>query len=140
MSLHPADVRVGTVLPELALPAITRTTLVLFVPGSGNLNPIHFDSDYARAAGMDDVFAQGMLSMGYLGRLLTQWVDQRALRRFSVRFVAITALYARPTCRGRVTALHTVDGEQRADIELSVVLDDGTVTLTGEATVTLTAG
>jgi acyl dehydratase len=31
-------------------------------------------TDVAKSAGMDDVFAHGMLSMAYLGRLLTNWV------------------------------------------------------------------
>ena len=35
------------------------------VRGSGDHNPIHIDLDVARSAGLDDVFAHGMLSMAY---------------------------------------------------------------------------
>jgi hypothetical protein len=31
-----------------------------------------------------------MLGMAYLGRVLTQWVPQEAIRSFGVRFTAIT--------------------------------------------------
>jgi acyl dehydratase len=131
------DVTVGTELPPLALDKINRTTLALFAGGSGDHNPIHIDIDNARSAGYDDVFAQGMLSMAYLSRLLTNWVPQHRIREYGVRFTAITPLYAEPTCTGRVVSLDTVDGEQRATVELLVTLADGTVTLRGDAVVAL---
>jgi acyl dehydratase len=137
MGTAPGEVEVGTELPPLTLPPITRTTLALFGPASGDLNPIHLDIDVARSAGLDDVFAHGMLSMAFLGRLLTSWVDQRRLRAFGVRFAAITPVHAQPTCTGRVVAIDEVDGERRARLELAVTLADGTTTLTGSASVAL---
>lgn len=131
------EVAVGDELAPLTPGPVTRTTLALFGPASGDLNPIHLDIDVARAAGLDDVFAHEMLSMAYLGRLLTGWVDQRDIRSFAVRFAAITPVHADPTCTARVTARHEVDGEQRAELELTVTLADGTVTLTGTASVAL---
>lgn len=130
-------ITVGTELPPLTLPPISRSTLALFGPASGDLNPIHLDLDVARSAGLDDVFAHGMLSMAYLGRLLTGWVDQRRIRSYAVRFAAITPVHGQPTCTGRVSAVRDVDGEPCADLELAVTLADGTVTLTGSATVAL---
>ncbi|HEX4356410.1 MAG TPA: MaoC/PaaZ C-terminal domain-containing protein [Pseudonocardia sp.] len=131
------EAEVGTELPPLELPPITRTTLALFGPASGDLNPIHLDLDVARSAGLDDVFAHGMLSMAYLGRLLTNWVPQDRVRSFAVRFAAITPVHAQPTCTGRVVSIDRVDGERRAGLELAVTLADGTTTLIGSATVAL---
>ncbi|GAA5039927.1 acyl dehydratase [Thermocatellispora tengchongensis] len=121
--------RVGDKLPPLALGPITRTTLALFAGGSGDHNPIHLDLDVARRAGLDDVFAHGMLSMAYLGRLLTDHAPQAALREFGTRFVAITPVNAEPTCHGEVTRVE--DG--LVTVDLRVELADGTVTLTGQA-------
>jgi acyl dehydratase len=132
-----AEVEVGTELPTLELPAITRTTLALFAGSSGDHNPIHLDLDVARSAGLDDVFAQGMLSMAYLGRLLTSWVPQEDIRSFEVRFTSITPVLGAPTCSGRVTSIDDVDDERRATLDLTVALADGTVTLTGGAVVAL---
>jgi acyl dehydratase len=128
-------IQVGTELPALQATAITRTTLALFAGGSGDHNPIHLDIDIARSAGLDDVFAQGMLSMAYLGRLLTAWVPQDRIRSFDVRFAAITPVHAVPVCAGVVSAVDAVDGERRATIDLTVTLGDGTVTLAGTAVV-----
>jgi acyl dehydratase len=131
------EITVGTELPPLALPPISRTTLALFGPASGDLNPIHLDLDVARSAGLDDVFAHGMLSAAYLGRLLTGWVDQRRIRSLRTRFVAVTPVHGQPTCTGRVVAVTEVDGERRAELALAVTLADGTTTLTGTAVVAL---
>ena len=121
---------VGTELPPLKIGPISRTTLALFAGASGDHNPMHIDIDVARSAGLDDVFAQGMLSMAYLGRLLTNWVDPWAIRHYRVRFAAITPVHGEPTATGRITAIDDVDGERRATLELAVTLADGTVTLT----------
>ncbi|PUE42189.1 MaoC family dehydratase N-terminal domain-containing protein [Limnohabitans sp. Hippo3] len=82
----------GTRLPALVMPPITRETLVRYAAASGDDNPLHIDPAYARQAGHPDVFAHGMLSAAYLARMLTDWVDQVAIRRLQLRFVAITRL------------------------------------------------
>ncbi|MFE3255067.1 MaoC/PaaZ C-terminal domain-containing protein [Nocardia sp. NPDC059091] len=130
-------VEVGTELPPLRILPISRTTLALFAGASGDHNPMHIDIDVARSAGLGDVFAHGMLSMAYLGRLLTDWVDPQAIRSFRVRFAAITPVLGEPTATGTVVSIDEVDGEHRATLELTVALADGTVTLSGDAVVAL---
>ena len=133
MSVTGTTVLIGQELPRLRVAPITRATLALFAGASGDVNPIHIDLDVARSAGLDDVFAHGMLSMAYLGRLLTDWVPQSRLRTWRVRFSAITPVHAEPVCSGVVTAVD--DGT--ATLDLTVRLSDGTVTLRGTAIVDL---
>jgi acyl dehydratase len=121
-------------LPPLTLPPITRHTLALYCGASGDHNPIHVDSDFARSAGMPDVFAHGMLSAAWLGRLLTQWVPQSALRSLNLRFVAITQLGDTITCSGQVVERHGT----RLRVALQTANQHGQVKLTGEAVVELT--
>ena len=128
---------VGAELPELRGPVLDRTRLATFAGGSGDLNPIHLDGDLARAAGYPDVFAHGMLSMALLGRALSGWIGQDRVRRFRARFTALTPVNAHPVCTGKVVALEDHDGEPCARLDLTVRLDDGTVTVTGEALVAL---
>ena len=127
----------GAELPSLAVEPISRTTLALFAGASGDGNPIHLDLDVARSAGLDDVFAHGMLSMAYLGRLLTDCFAQSQLRSWRVRFAAITPVHAQPTCTGRVTGIDESGGERLATIDLHITLADGTPTLAGQAVVAL---
>jgi acyl dehydratase len=129
--------QVGAEVTPLRVDPISRTTLALFAGASGDPNPIHIDIDNAKSAGLDDVFAHGMLSMAYLARLLTDLVPQQQLRSYRVRFAAITPVHGQPTCSGTVASIGTVDGERVATLDLTVTLSDGTVTLRGEAVVAL---
>jgi acyl dehydratase len=131
------DVIVGTEIPSLELPPISRYTLALFAGASGDHNPIHIDSDFAKQAGMPDVFAHGMLSMAYLGRLLTDWKPQSSLRKFSTRFAAITQLHDVVTCSGTVVEIIQAEGETLARCEININSQDGAATLVGEALVAL---
>lgn len=120
----------GHRLPDLVLPPITRLDLALYCGASGDHNPLHVDIDAARAAGMDDVIAHGMLSMAYLGRLLTQHFDPMSLTAFSVRFVAMTRVGDVLTCRGEVT---DVDAAGAIRVALSVRDELGEEKLLGHA-------
>ncbi|WP_420466395.1 MaoC family dehydratase [Panacagrimonas sp.] len=131
------QVKVGDELPALKLPRITRTTLALFAGASGDHNPVHIDLDFAKAAGMPDVFAHGMLSMAYLGRFLTNWAPQTQLRHYAVRFSAITPIGAKLTCGGKVVEKLERNGEQVVKLEIGVVDDKGELKLSGDALVAL---
>jgi acyl dehydratase len=128
------EVRVGTELPPLPTDPISRLTLALYCGASGDHNPIHVDIDFARSAGLDDVFAHGMLGMAYLARLVTGWVPQRSIRALDTRFVAITHVGDRITCSGIVA-------EKLADRQVRLTLtaqdQSGIVKLAGEAIVEL---
>lgn len=130
-------VKVGDELPPLQLPPVNRTTLALFGGASGDHNPLHLDIDAARQAGMPDVFAQGMLGMAWLGRLLTGWAPQSQLRRFNVRFQGITHLGHAIRCTGRVVEKLEHAGEPCVRIELATTNQYGQTRIAGEALVAL---
>tara|TARA_R110000772_G_scaffold103600_1_gene204586 strand:+ start:16993 stop:17394 length:402 start_codon:yes stop_codon:yes gene_type:complete len=132
-----SEITVGAEIPALELPPITRTTLALYAGASGDHNPVHIDIDFARKAGMPDVFAHGMLSMAYLGRMLTNWQPQAKLRKFSNRFAAITHLQDVITCQGRVVEIIEQNGESLARCEIQAAKATGEKTLVGEALVAI---
>lgn len=128
------DVTVGDPLPALTTKPVSRTTLALFAGASGDHNPIHIDIDFAKKAGMPDVFAHGMLGMAYLGRLLTGWVPQTAIREFSTRFVSITQIHAVITCTG--TVIEKLEGN-RVRVDIQAADQNGDVKLAGQAIIEL---
>lgn len=112
-------------------PKISRASLALYAGASGDHNPMHIDLDVAKSSGMNDVFAHGMLGMAQLGRLLTANFPQHRIRSYSVRFTAITPIHGRPTATATVNRVE--DGLTHLD--LTMALEDGTVTLTGTAVI-----
>ena len=134
-----SEIQVGTEIPALQLPPISRYTLALYAGASGDHNPIHIDSDFAKEAGMPDVFAHGMLSMAYLGRMLTHWQPQASLRKFGCRFASITQLHDVINCSGKVVEITESGEEVLARCEIQAARANGEKTLIGEALVVVGA-
>lgn len=131
------SVQVGEEIPAYTTTPISRATLALYAGASGDHNPIHIDIDFAKKFGMPDVFVHGMLNMAYLGRLLTEWVPQTAIRQYGVRFASITAIHDRITCNGKIIEKFEQNGEQLVRLELTAANQDGEVKLTGQAIIAL---
>src|ERR1700675_2951133 len=115
----------------LPMEPITRTQLALYAGASGDHNPIHIDIDFARAAGMPDVFAHGMLGMAFLGRLLTSTVGPECIRSFSVRFVSVINVGDRLICSATVTQCELAEGVASVTLDLSAANQPGDVKLVG---------
>jgi acyl dehydratase len=81
-----ADVTVGEQLPRLAV-RLHRADLVRYAGASGDFNVIHWSERAARAAGLPNVIAHGMLTMGAAGRLVTDWAgDPGAVVEYGTKF------------------------------------------------------
>jgi acyl dehydratase len=130
-------IQVGDTLPGFETPPLSRLTLALYCGASGDHNPIHVDTDFATAAGLSDVIAHGMLSMAWLGRVLTHWAPPTALREFGVRFAAITHVGDRITCRGQVMEKFERAGERCVRLALTTTDQRQHVKLTGDAVIAL---
>jgi acyl dehydratase len=133
----PEFIQIGDELPAFTTGPISRATLALYAGASGDHNPMHIDIDFARESGMDDVIAHGMLGMAYLGRLLTNWVSQEAIRQFSVRFLAITHVHDRLTCKGKIVEQNVDNQENLIRVDLSLINQDGDLKLSGQAVIAL---
>lgn len=135
--LNYETISVGDEIPSLTTPPISRTTLALYAGASGDHNPMHIDIDFARKFGMNDVFAHGMLSMAYLGRVLTNWVPQTAIREYGVRFASITKVHDKIVCSGKVVEKFEENGEKLVRLEIAALNQDGDVKLSGHAVIAI---
>lgn len=125
------DVEVGTELPEQTY-GIRRHSLIRYCGASGDSNVIHWNERIAKAVGLPDVIAHGMVTMAEAGRLVTDWAgDPGAIVEYGVRFsrpvpVPDDENGALLTVRGRVV-------DKRADnlvlVELAATIGDGTEVL-----------
>lgn len=132
-----SDVQEGDVVQLMKLRPINRTMLALYAGASGDHNEIHIDIDFARKARVPDVFAHGMLSAAYLGRLLTGWVPQPQIRKLAMRFTGITQIGHIPHLTGRVAEKFEAGGERFVRLEIKCANQYGEDKLVGEAVVTL---
>jgi acyl dehydratase len=113
---------------------LTRTTLALFAGASGDHNPMHIDIDFAKGAGMPDVFSHGMLVMAFMGRMLHEWAGRQNVRRWGARFTSITPVNSIIVCSAAITG-RTEDGLWHANAEVTTT--DGTLLISGYADIAL---
>jgi acyl dehydratase len=131
MSAGLDTVEVGTAVAERAYPPFTREDLRRYAEASGDFNPLHLDTEFARQAGFDDVIVHGMLGMALLGRLVTETFPDYRLQLFRARFRNVVAMGEPIRCTARLeswrdgVALLTLAA---ADVA-GVALIEGTATL-----------
>ncbi len=68
---------------------VTAVDLSLYAAASGDHNPLHLDQEVAKTAGFDRPVVHGMLSMAYVGRLLTQQFGAGSVVYLHTRFTGI---------------------------------------------------
>jgi len=131
------QVSVGDDLPPLVKPAISRLQLALYASAGADHNPIHVDDAAARFGGLPGVIAHGMLTMGFLGQLLTRWVPRRQVLSLSARFVGMAFPDDVITCTGKIVGKRVEGGRNLVDLAIAATNQKGETLQSGTATVTL---
>jgi acyl dehydratase len=107
-------------------PPLTVTDFVGYQGASGDFNPIHHDTEFARAAGQPGPFAVGMLTASIAANLVSAKFGPDAVRRYRVRWHG----KAWPGDALRYCGIQARDGSQ---VTLTVSRPDGAPHLTAWA-------
>ncbi|GAD86192.1 fused (3R)-hydroxyacyl-ACP dehydratase subunits HadA/HadB [Nocardia asteroides] len=131
------ELTVGAELP-IREARLSRGDLVNYAGVSGDNNPIHWDESIAKMAGLPDVIAHGMLTMGLGAGFVSTWSgDPGAVTRYGVRLSSTTivdrAAGGEIEFAGRVKS---VDPETRSAV-IAIVAKSGGRKIFGLATATL---
>src|SRR5579863_4274155 len=129
--LYYEDVQVGDEIPKLVKAPITHLQLVRYAGASGDFNPLHTDPKIGELIGTGGIIAHGMLIMGFIGQLLSDYVGPTALRKFGVRFKGMTHLEDVITCTGSITEKFEADGEARISGKVQAADQNGDVKVSG---------
>ncbi|HSV77787.1 MAG TPA: MaoC/PaaZ C-terminal domain-containing protein [Ramlibacter sp.] len=131
------SLRVGDVLPERAAPEIVKSRIVDIMTVMDDCNPVHVDEELVKRLGLRGLVNQGPANLAYITNMLAAWTgDADCLRRFKVRFHVTVVPGDDLVAGGKVTDIRP-DGQVDCDVWLK--LRDGTVMLSGMATVALAA-
>jgi acyl dehydratase len=128
---------VGTSHTPFTDQPLTITDFVRYQGASGDMNPIHHDTEFAKGAGFPSPFAVGMLQAGVLATYVTDWLGAASVRVFKVQFREQAWPGDVITYEGTVVARRETDGERLVDLELSATRQTGGTHLKGWATVHL---
>jgi acyl dehydratase len=110
---------VGTALQEKVF-YLDRAMLKAYADAGGDQNPIHQNEEFAKAVGLPNVIAHGMLTMALVGKYVTDFAGgSEHVKEFSGRFMKPVVVPADQkvdlTVSGNIVA---VDGNQ-ITLELS---------------------
>ncbi|SEH15147.1 Acyl dehydratase [Natronorubrum sediminis] len=129
------DLAVGDTGPTVVVEDLERVHFVKYAGASGDFNPIHYDEPYARQAGNESVFGQGMFTAGVASRVVTDWFGLGAVDSFSVRFQSQVFPDDSIAATAEVVDRQPDDGV--VEVDLAVENQHGETLLTGSATATL---
>lgn len=135
--LYFESIRVGDELPALAKAPVDRVQLSRYAGASGDYNPVHVDEVYAKSIGMPSVYAPGMLIMGMLGQLISDWARGGQLRRYGVRFIKMVWPGDTVVCKGRVSDRHGTGGRYFVEIDLWAENQRGELLMKGQSVIQL---
>ena len=123
----------GARLPERTFGPVTATDIVRYQGASGDMNPIHHDDEFARAAGFPASISAGMLGAGWLAAYCTEYLGEETVRRFRTRFSAVVYRGDRLTASAEVVRRFEQDREPRVELAIQLRKDDGCVVTSGTA-------
>jgi acyl dehydratase len=121
------DLTEGVTCAERRMGPLTRTDLVRYQGASGDMNPVHHDETFARAAGYEAPLGVGMFHAGVMATWACDWLGPENVRRFKVRWKEPVWPGDVLTIGGRVTRLLEQDGERRVEVEIVCTKQTGAV-------------
>jgi acyl dehydratase len=125
------DVQVGDEIPKLVTAPVTHLQLVRYAGASGDFNPLHTDPKIGEMIGTGGIIAHGMLIMGFVGQMLSDYIGPQAIKKFGVRFKGMTHLDDEITCTGTITEKYEENGEGRIAGKVQAADQTGDIKVTG---------
>ena len=132
-----AEVNVGDQLSEV-VKTPGRRELVQYAAGSGDFNPLHYDTEFPQAKAIGDNIVHGRMKFAVLGELVSNWLAHTGrIKTIGCSYRGMDMQGKTFTAKGTVVAKREQDGEKLVDLEVYIEDANGKRTTTGTAMVAL---
>ena len=132
-----AEVNVGDQLSEV-VKTPGRRELVQYAAGSGDFNPLHYDTEFPQAKAIGDNIVHGRMKFAVLGELVSNWLAHTGrIKTIGCSYRGMDMQGKTFTAKGTVVAKREQDGEKLVDLEVYIEDASGKRTTPGTATVAL---
>jgi len=129
------EINEGFELPILNKEPITQVQLVRYAGASGDFNQIHTVDSYAKEAGLPGTIAHGMLIMGVLGQMVSNFAGVKNVKNYSVSFKSMTKPGDVLTAKGVVKRKFENEQGKFADCRVFIEDQTGEVKVDGKVTI-----
>ncbi|TAK31677.1 MAG: dehydratase [Chloroflexota bacterium] len=127
------DVEVGEMIPPLVKHP-TKRQLVQWAVATGDLYEIHYDKDFALAAGLPGVIVQGRLKAAFLAQFLIDRLGRDGrLKRWECSYRGLDTPDQALTCSGKVAKKYIAADEHCLELEVWIENAKGEHTTVGRA-------
>ncbi|MGL1891878.1 MAG: MaoC/PaaZ C-terminal domain-containing protein [Spirochaetaceae bacterium] len=137
MKLDISKLNVGDIIPEYTFDEVTQVQLIKYAGAAGDFNPIHTIPAFAKEAGLDGTIAHGMLIMGMLGKLISDWSGIKHVTKYGVSFKSKTVPGDILTARGEIKKITPNDGFTLVDCKVNIIDSKGDLKVDGKLTIKL---
>jgi acyl dehydratase len=127
------ELREGVGPEPLVIGPITRTDFVRYQGASGDMNPVHHDEEFARAAGYAAPLGVGMFQAGVLAAWAAAWLGPDNVRLTRVRWKEAVWPGDVLTFHAAVARTFEEAGERRVEVSLRCTRQTGGVAVEGSA-------
>ena len=134
-----SQVKVGDAIPAKTVGPITRTHIVKYAGASWDFNPVHHDEPFAKRARSGGIIAHGMMTLGQLSSLVTEWLGTVNFDKYAGRLVEGARAGDTLTLEGRVTSAVPGAAGGQVVIAVTATKQSGEVVAQGVITATLPA-
>jgi acyl dehydratase len=139
MSISFETVKEGDQLPPFSFTP-DMAMVIKYAPFFGDMPAFFYDEAAALKAGMPGRMVPGPLKLGFLYRVVEDWLGDAGFVRH------VRAAHRRPDTQGReitvtgqVARVYEEDGHRRADLEMVIVNQEGQPSVRGFASVEFTS-
>ena len=137
MSLDIDKLNVGDAIPEITFDEVTQVQLIKYAGAAGDFNPIHTIPTYAKEAGLDGTIAHGMLVMGMLGKLVSDWAGVKNVVKYGVSFKSKTVPGDILVAKGVIKKITPTEGGTLVDCKVFIEDTKGDIKVDGKLTIKL---
>ena len=136
-NLHFEDIKVLMEIPAIKKNPTTQQ-LVKYAGASGDFYQIHYDHNFAKATGLENIIVHGALKHAFLGQLLHDWIgNEGSIKKVGCSYRGMDFPDQDIQCKGIVTRKYEENGEKLVDLEIWTENPQGQRTSPGVATVQL---
>jgi acyl dehydratase len=133
------DVSEGDEIPSVAKNCSTQQ-LLMWAAASGDFYQIHYDIDFAKSTGLDNLIVHGALKNAFLGQLVHEWVRPGGfVRAFGCQYRGMDFPDQDIVCRGVVTKKYEEGDSRYVELEVWTENPEGQRTTPGTARAILPA-
>lgn len=126
---------VGDSIPSVTFDPVSQVQLIKYAGASGDFNPIHTVPSYAKEAGLDGTIAHGMLIMGMLGKMISDWAGVKDMVKYGVSFKSKTLPGDVLTAKGEIKKITEKEGFSLVDCKVYIEDESGDVKVDGKISV-----